>query len=727
MENIIMKSTKFLQAAAIGLGMAQALSAQEGAAQRITHPSFGPGRLDESFLATPRDPWVLETRDPEDPGLRDAYIGNGLLGVRLGVMGEIQGGGLMNGFWDKDALMGLPNWGVLEFNDGEQTFRRRAGTWTNYRQRLDLRTGTLTTELDWNSGKRTSHILTRCWLSRSRPGVAVIEREVTPQFEGEVKFMDRLDGSGMKSATSWSTLGFPKDPGRPIALSAKFGARERQLAIYSKLSVEGAKPSYAIELKEQGVERVATVPVRAGQKLRVVKVVGIATDAESPSPWPLALSLAEGGAQDLPRLRAQHEEAWAELWKGRIEVGNPAVQQILNGTLFQLYCHLRTGLVAAPGPGGLSASMWSGRVFWDADFWMFPVLCPLQPELGRCIVEYRHRTLPGSVRNAQAEGYKGAQIGWESGEFGDQVTDNIFRHERHVNSVVAMAQWRYALISGDEVYLREKALPVILAIAELWADRVVYNAAKDRYEIRGVIGPDEHAGVRDNNATTNYGAAWTLRLAARLAQRFGRPCPPEWKTIADKLWIPFDEKEQRFMEFEGYAGQRIKQADTVFLFHPLGMPVSDNIKAKTLDYYRHRYPETVVMVSAAMDGIVDCQLGRKAESWASFCKLLPYLRFPYMLGSEAPNNDGISYGATLSGVLQLALYGFGGVSFEEDGLIVQPCVPPELGDMAIRGMHYGGVSFDIESKAGKTSITHASAPLTFKIRDRAGKRLPLVK
>ena len=280
-----------------------------------------------------------------------------------------------------------------------------------------------------------------------------------------------------------------------------------------------------------------------------------------------------------------------------------------------------------------------------------------------------------------------------------------------------MAQWRYSQISGDEAYLREKALPVILAIAEFWADRVNYNSAKDRYEIRGVIGPDEHAGIRDNNATTNYGAAWTLRLATQLALRFGRPCPPEWKMIADKMWIPFDEKEQRFVEFEGYAGQRIKQADTVFLFHPLGMPVSEKIKANTLDFYKQRYPETVVMASAAMDGIVECQLGRNAESWASFGKLLPYLRFPYMLGSEAPNNDGISYGASISGVLQLALMGFGGVGYDDDGLVIQPCVPSELGDLVLRGMNYGGVRFDLEIKAGKALITNASASIKVKVRN----------
>lgn len=697
------------------------------ATQRILHPTFGPGRLDESFLAQPRDPWVLETKDPDDPGLRDAYLGNGFIGVRLGVTGEIIGGGLMNGFWDNDSQMELPNWGVLEFNDGDQTFRQGLGTWTNYRQWLDLRTATLTTELDWNSGKRTTHILTRCWLSRSRPGVAVIEREITPQFDGEVKFLDALDGSAVKSATSWKTVGAPKEPTWAIALSAKFGLRERRLAIYSRLNIQGGQPSCAFEMKEQSVNRVATVPVRAGQKLRVVKVVGIASDAACPNPLPVALSLAVGGAQDLPRLRSQHEAAWADLWKSRIEVGNSAVQQILNGALFQLYCHFRPGLLSVPGPGGLAAILWKGRVFWDSDFWNFMALGPLQPDLGRCIVEFRHQTLPGALRNAQAEGYKGLLFAVGCAEFGDDVYELVYRHERYIDTLVAMAQWRYAQISGDDVYLRDKALPLILGIAEFWADRVVYNAAKDRYEIRHVMGTDEDAVIRDNNAFTNYGAAWTLRLATRLAQRFGRPCPPEWTTIADKLWIPFDEKEQRFLEYEGYSGQRIKQADTIFLFHPLGMQVSDQIKANTVDFYRHRYPETIVMVSQAMDGIIDCQLGRKAESWASFCQLLPYFRFPYMLGSEAPNNEGLPYDANCSGLIQLALMGFAGVTLEDDGLLVEPCVPPQLGDIAIRGMHYAGVAFDLEIKAGKTSITHASAPIQFNIRNRAGNPLQIAK
>jgi hypothetical protein len=54
------------------------------------------------------------------------------------------------------------------------------------------------------------------------------------------------------------------------------------------------------------------------------------------------------------------------------------------------------------------------------------------------------------------------------------------------------------------------------------------------------------------------------------------------------------------------------------------------------------------------------------------------------------------------------------------------CFPPRA-PREYSGIHYGGVRFDIEIKAGKTSITHASAPIHFKIQDRAGNQVPILK
>ena len=725
---------------------------------------FGAGRLDETYLEQDDpggDPWALETRQPQDAGHRDAFLGNGWMGQRFGVEGDASAyltdeaslpigaapsGCLIHGFWDDLNLMAPPHWASLGYHDGQATFARGVGVWSDYRQALDLRTGTLTTEVCWNSGSRVSRILRRAWLSRSRPNVAVIEIEVTPQFDGEICFTDRLDGRSAADAAQWRALGAP-DPVHTISLDARFGPRGRWLALHSRLLVlqpaceespEKQIRSHwflndlfypadiTITAGERWVERVLKLPARAGQTVRVVKIVAIASDAEAPGPWLAAWNLAESAAGDLAGLRAEHEAAWARLWEHWIEASHPALQRLLNASLYQLYANLRAGSPWIPGPTGLSSNAWNGHVFWDDDLWMFPGVCLLQPELGRCFVEYRCRTLPGALRNAASEGYAGAMIAWESAEFGDDTIPHlIFHHQHHVNSEAALAQRWYTLISGDEAFLREQGLPVILDSARFWASRAVFNEAQGRYEIRRVATADEFAGIRDNSASTNYSAAWTLRLAARLARRYGLACPPEWETIADRLWIPYDEPNQRYFEYEGYAGEVVKQADTALLIYPYEMPMPEAVKANTLDYYRTRYPDAAIMMSAAFDGIVDCELGRAERAWDSFLRLLPHFRQPYLLASESPLNETISFLTGLGGLLQLALMGFAGIRIHEEGLLVQPCLPAQIGRLAIHGLHYRGVSFDLILQDGQASVANPSAPITFPIYDRQGNRFPL--
>ena len=59
---------------------------------------------------------------------------------------------------------------------------------------------------------------------------------------------------------------------------------------------------------------------------------------------------------------------------------------------------------------------------------------------------------------------------------------------------------------------------MFIEIARFWASIATYDSARDRYLIRGVVGPDEYhdaypgserPGI-DNNAYTNAMAAWVL-------------------------------------------------------------------------------------------------------------------------------------------------------------------------------------------------------------------------
>ena len=120
---------------------------------------------------------------------------------------------------------------------------------------------------------------------------------------------------------------------------------------------------------------------------------------------------------------------------------------------------------------------------------------------------------------------------WQSGSDGREETqrlhlnprsgrwlpDNSHR-QRHVNIAVAYNVWQYYQATGDLEFLAAYGAEMLLEIARFWASIATYDHDRDRYEIRGVMGPDEyHDGYPDrdepgldNNAYTNVMAAWVL-------------------------------------------------------------------------------------------------------------------------------------------------------------------------------------------------------------------------
>lgn len=92
----------------------------------------------------------------------------------------------------------------------------------------------------------------------------------------------------------------------------------------------------------------------------------------------------------------------------------------------------------------------------------------------------------------------------------------------------------------------------------------------------------------DDGVYTNAVAATALRHAASAAEETGATAPPEWRRIADGLRIPYDAYRKVFLQYDGYEGSRIKQADAVLLAYPLDWPMPDGAAAATLDYYAAR-------------------------------------------------------------------------------------------------------------------------------------------
>ena len=123
---------------------------------------------------------------------------------------------------------------------------------------------------------------------------------------------------------------------------------------------------------------------------------------------------------------------------------------------------------------------------------------------------------------------------WQSGSDGREETQRVHLNplsgrwlpdtshlQRHVGLAVAYNIWQYYQATGDLEFLADHGAEMLLEIARFFAGLAEHDAARDRYRIRGVMGPDEYStrypgaaepGI-DDNAYTNVMTVWLLLRA----------------------------------------------------------------------------------------------------------------------------------------------------------------------------------------------------------------------
>jgi len=163
---------------------------------------------------------------------------------------------------------------------------------------------------------------------------------------------------------------------------------------------------------------------------------------------------------------------------------------------------------------------------------------------------------------------------WQSGSNGKEETQvvhlnprsglwesDLSRSQRHVNAAIFYNIWHYIQASGDTDFLLGPGAEMMIEIARFWSSIAHFNPERDRYEIHGVMGPDEfhekypdsdEPGLR-NNAYTNVMVAWLSDIASKLldllpARRLRSLYEQieltdeeiaTWKGMSHKMYIPF--------------------------------------------------------------------------------------------------------------------------------------------------------------------------------------------
>lgn len=340
-----------------------------------------------------------------------------------------------------------------------------------------------------------------------------------------------------------------------------------------------------------GASAEISVPVRPGDVVTAEKVAAIHGSRDTGICEPLlATRIALASAPGFDALRQTHVLAWSHLWR-RFSLD---LEEPFDGTLaavrLNLYHLLQSvsphssDIDAGVPARGLHGEAYRGHIFWD-ELFVFPVLTLRMPALTRALLHYRHRRLPAARRAARQAGYPGAMYPWQSGSDGREESqrlhlnplsgrwteDATFR-QRHVGLAIAYTMWQYVEMTGDLEFLADHGAEVIVEVARFFAGLAEYDRGRDRYVIRGVVGPDEfHTGYPDrpatgidNNAYTNVMAVWLFGVAAKALERLpdwqrtelmeSVGLRPEelshWDELTRRMYVPFHDGV--ISQFEGY-------------------------------------------------------------------------------------------------------------------------------------------------------------------------------
>jgi trehalose/maltose hydrolase-like predicted phosphorylase len=564
--------------------------------------------------------------DPDGEGLREALTstGNGYFCTRGAAEWEdadevhYPGTYAHGGFNRETTVMGgrpvlnedlvnLPNWLVLKLRiDGEDAIVLDNVELLEYRHEYDIRCALLSRTLRFRdrAGRETS-LRSRRFVSMAHHHQAAIEWVITPQnWSGRLEVVSAIDGRVTnRGVARYAALeGRHLDPVSPrtfgpevIALKVQTRQSNLYVAQAARLTVfRGDEPvdvRRSLFQTEDYIQQVVACEARAGEPLRLEKMVAFYTSRDRAISEPLG-SAGEsarrypGFAEALER----HKRAWDELWRVcdmRLP-GDDRVQLLLRfhvSHVLQVCSRYTADRDAGVPARGLNGEAYRGHVFWD-ELYVYPFLNFRLPDITRALLMYRFRRLGEARAAAREAGYRGAMYPWQSGSDGREETQvvhlnplsgrwepDLSHNQRHVNAAIFYNIWSYYEATDDLDFLREYGAEVMLEIARFWASIATFNPDRDRYEIHGVMGPDEfhekypdaaEGGLR-NNAYTNVMVAWISETARKvigllpdsrleaLSDRIGLTAEEIvcWDEMSRKMFVPFH-GDGIISQFEGY-------------------------------------------------------------------------------------------------------------------------------------------------------------------------------
>jgi len=790
----------------------------------------------------PRSVWslVYDGFDPEHQGLRETLcaLGNGYF-VTRGALPEASAddvnypgtyvAGLYNRLQSQVAgrsvenedLVNVPNWLPLRFRlAGGPWFDIAEADVLEHQLELNLQTGVLVRNLRWQDpgGRRTSMVQRRI-VSMKDPHLAALETVFTAEnWSGTMEVWSGLDGqvtnSGVKryrdlDGRHLTVLQAGEASPETVELQAETTQSHARIAIAARtrVRVEGGPAAAERRLitEPDFIAHSLALRLHEQKPVTVEKISALYTSRDRAISESLHQARqAADSAPGFAEVAARHSAAWDIMWSRfdiQLDSANDWAETVLHLHIFHLLQTISPNSidldVGVPARGW-HGEAYRGHVFWDEMF-AFPFLNFQRPWLAGALLKYRHARLDAARAAAREAGYQGAMYPWQSGSDGREETQRMHLNpqsgrwlpdhshlQRHVNISVAYNVWQHYLVTGSQQFLRFGGAETLIEIARLFASLATYTPTLDRYEILGVMGPDEYhdaypdadrPGV-DNNTYTNVMAVWVLLRATQaideLPPHYRQEVTAElgldpgelsrWRDITSKMRVVihpdgvlaqfegYDQLQEfdweayrarygnirrldRVLEAEGDSTNRYqvsKQPDVLMLLFLLSRDelrgllrnLGYDVTAAQLARTVHYYLDRTAEGST-LSGVVSAWVLARldpAQAWRSYVTALKSDISDIQGGTTA---EGIHLGA-MAGTIDIVMRCVTGMRARGEALRFDPALPPEV--MQVRfSVHYRGHRVEVSLGQDLMSVTSRpgrASPIKIVVREETRELAP---
>ena len=634
-------------------------------------------------------------------------------------------------------VLNAPNWiGINVYVNEEQLDLATCKSVDNFRRELNMKEGWLSRTFTASlQNDVTIKVETKRFLSLDIDEVGAIEYNITPlNKDVSIKYAPYLDNSITNEDSNWDdkfwdvlSVDFEDNQAFIVSRTMK---TDFYVCTYmkSEIAIDGnmLNLSPVVDVYKDMISFTYSQDIKSNQTFTITKFGGYNSDRNHDRNNLVEVAkstLLNVSNIGFNALLDKQKEAWADIWSmSDITIdGDVEAQQGIRFNIFQLnQTYLGKDARLNIGPKGFTGEKYGGSTYWDTEAYCIPFYMATKDQsVAKSLLEYRYNHLEKAIENAQNLGFiNGAALYPMVTMNGEECHNEweITFEEIHRNGAIAFAIFNYHRYTGDYSYVPEKGLEVLIGIARFWQQRANFSTSKNKYVILGVTGPNEYENNINNNWYTNYIAKWCIDYAMenieKVKSEYGSDYNrimakvnlsedelSKWKTVADNMYFPFDEKHNVYLQQDGFLDKElitvadlpksqrpinqkwswdrilrspyIKQADTLQGFYFFEDHFTDAELERHFDFYE---PFTVheSSLSPCVHSIQAAKLGRMDQAYEFYLRTSRLDLDDYNHEVE----EGLHI-TSMAGTWMSIVEGFGGMRIVDNTLSFEPKIPKQ--------------------------------------------------